>query len=150
MLCRGSRRRDGGPRSREPVRRTWHRGHMDFSSPTLAATRDRLFVRFGARVTPWWGQLPEVLAELAERWELVVGDAVGRGNTSLVVRCRRGDGRRAVLKLTPDAELGAAEAWALRIWESSGRVPRVWGHDPQLGALLLEAIPNETPLAELG
>src|SRR5438309_10166064 len=118
MLCRGSRRRDGGPRSRELVRRTWHRGHMDFSSPTLAATRDRLFVRFGARVTPWWGQLPEVLAELAERWQLVVCAPFGSGNTTLVVRCRCAAGRRAVLKLTPDAELGAAEAWALRIWEA--------------------------------
>jgi streptomycin 6-kinase len=65
-----------------------------------------------------------------------------------VVRCRRVDGRRAVLKLTPDAELGAAEAAALRRWEPSGRVPAVWGHDAALGALLLEAIPDETPLAE--
>jgi streptomycin 6-kinase len=85
---------------------------------------------------------------LAARWELVVGEAVGRGNTSLVVRCRHADGRPAVLKLTPDAELGATEASALRRWESSGRVPLVWGHDAALGALLLEAIPSETSLAE--
>ena len=98
---------------------------------------------------PWWEQLPEVLAELAERWELVVGDAVGRGNTSLVVRCRRADGRPAVLKLTPDGKIAAAEASALQRLESSGRVPLVWGHDPPLAALLLEAIPNETPLSEL-
>jgi streptomycin 6-kinase len=130
--------------------RAWHRGHVDFSSPTLDATRDRLLVRFGARVTPWWDQLPEVLAELAERWGLVVGDAVGRGNTSLVVRCRRADGRGAVLKLTPDGQITAEEASALQRWEPSGRVPLVWGYDPPLGALLLEAIPNETPLSELG
>ena len=55
-----------------------------------------------------------------------------------------------MLKLTPDAELGAAEAWALRRWQPSGRVPLVWGHDAPLGALLLEAIPSETPLSELG
>jgi streptomycin 6-kinase len=132
------------------VPHAWHRGQVDLSSPTLDATRDRLLARFGARVTPWWDQLPEVLAELAKRWELVVDDAVERGNTSLVVRCRRADGRRAVLKLTPDAELGAAEASALQRLEASGRVPLVWGHDPLLGALLLEAIPNETPLSELG
>jgi streptomycin 6-kinase len=52
-------------------------------------------------------------------------------------------------QLTPDAELGAAEAWALRSWEPSGRVPLVWGYDATLGALLLEAIPSETPLSEL-
>jgi streptomycin 6-kinase len=126
----------------------WHRGRVDFSSPTLDATRGRLLVRFGARVEPWWERLPGAIAELAARWELVVGEAVGRGNTSLVVRCRRADGRPAVLKLTPDAELGATEASALRRWESSGRVPLVWGHDAALGALLLEAIPSETSLAE--
>jgi streptomycin 6-kinase len=87
------------------------------------------------------------MAALAERWELVVDDAVGRGNTSLVVRCRRSDGRPAILKLTPDARLPAAEASALRRWECSRRVPLVWGHDAALGALLLEAIPSETPLS---
>jgi streptomycin 6-kinase len=131
-------------------RRAWHRGRVDFSSPTLEATRGRLLARFGARVEPWWERLPAAIAELTERWELAVGDAVGRGNTSLVVRCRRADGRAAVLKLTPDAELGAAEAWALRSWEPSGRVPLVWGYDAVLGALLLEAIPSEIPLSELG
>lgn len=129
--------------------RAWHRGRVDFSSPTLDATRGRLLARFGALIEPWWERLPAAIAELAERWELVVGDAVGRGNTSLVVRCRRADGRPAVLKLTPDAEIGAAEAFALRSWESSGRVPLVWGHDAALGALLLEAISNELPLSEL-
>ena len=126
----------------------WHGGRVDLSSPAVAATRRRLLARFGGRVEPWWDRLPGATADLAERWELVIGAAVGRGNTSLVVRCRRADGRPAVLKLTPDAELGAAEASALRRWEPSGRVPAVWGHDAALGALLLEAIPDETPLAE--
>jgi streptomycin 6-kinase len=121
---------------------------VDFSSATLDATRGRLLARFGARVEPWWERLPGAIADLAERWELVVGDAVGRGNTSLVVRCRRADGRPAVLKLTPDAELGREEASALRHWESSRRMPLLWGHDPAVGALLLEAIPGETPLSE--
>ncbi len=89
---------------------------------------------------PWWERLPEDVAELAERWELVIGGAVGRGNTSLVLWCRRIDGRAAVLKLTPDAELGAAEASALRRWVPSGRVPLVWSYDAALGALLLEVI----------
>jgi streptomycin 6-kinase len=99
-------------------------------------------------VEPWWDRLPGAVAHLAERWGLVVGDAVGRGNTSLVIRCRRADGRLAVLKLTPDSELAVAEASALRRWESSGRVPLVWGHDAGLGALLLEAIQGDTPLSE--
>jgi streptomycin 6-kinase len=139
-----------GAEKRSPMRRAWHRGRVDFSSPTLDAARGRLLARFGTRVEPWWERLPAAIAELAERWELVVGDAVGRGNTSLVVRCRLADGRPAVLKLTPDAEHGAAEASALRSWEPSGRVPLVWGNDAASGALLLEAIPSEIPLSELG
>jgi len=106
--------------------------------------------RFGTRVEPWWKSLPKATGELAERWELVVGDAVGRGNTSLVVRCRRADGCAAVLKLTPDGDLAAAEAAALRSWQPSGRVPAVWGHDVARGALLLEALANEIPLSEMG
>jgi hypothetical protein len=66
------------------VRRPWHGGRVDFSSPTPDATRDLSSGRFGARPQPWWDQLAEVLAELEEGWELVVGDTVGRGNTSLV------------------------------------------------------------------
>jgi len=121
---------------------------VEFSSPVLEATRERLRARFGARVEPWWERLPEALADLTARWELRLGEPVGRGNTSLVVRCRRGDGRAAVLKLTPDAVLGGAEARALRSWGPSGRVPEVWGYDPAASALLLEAIPGETPLSE--
>jgi streptomycin 6-kinase len=123
---------------------------MDFSSPTVEATRGRLIARFGAeRVEPWWESLPTALAELAKRWQLALGDDVGRGNNSLVVRCQA-DVRPAVLKLTPETEIAAAEAWALRSWEPTGRVPQVWGYDAAVSALLLEAIPNETPLWELG
>lgn len=122
---------------------------VNFSSATLAATRGRLLGRFGAPVEAWWERLPAAVAGLAERWELHVDGAVGRGNTSVVLRCRRADGRAAVLKLTPDAAIARGEAAALRRWEASGRVPLVWEHDEGLGALLLEAIPNEAPLAEL-
>lgn len=121
---------------------------MDLGSPVLDATRLRLVARFGAAVEPWWADLPGVLDDLAGRWGLAVGDAVGRGNTSLVLRCRRGDGRAGMLKLTPDADLAAAEAAALWSWQPSGRVPAVWGAAP--GAVLLEALPDETPLAESG
>lgn len=121
---------------------------MDLSSPTLEATRARLAARFGARVQPWWERLPATVAELTARWDLAVGDAVGRGNTSLVVRCRRADGRPAMLKLTPEAELASAEGRALLHWQPSGHVPLVYEHDPALGALLLEAIASETPLAD--
>jgi streptomycin 6-kinase len=121
---------------------------VDLSSPVHEATRARLVARFGAEVAPWWARLPETLDSLAARWGLVVGGPVGRGNTSLVIRCRRADGGRAVLKLCPVPSLSRAEAQALRAWRPSGRVPALWEADATAGALLLEALPDEAPLSE--
>ncbi|SNR28691.1 streptomycin 6-kinase [Haloechinothrix alba] len=121
---------------------------MDLSSDALDGTRSRLYTRFGERVLPWWRQLPDTLGELATRWDLVLEAAVGSGNTSLVVRCSRGGVQRAILKLTPDTGIAEAEAFALRSWHVSGRVPRVWEYDAASGALLLEAIPAGSPAAE--
>ncbi len=114
----------------------------------LEATRRRLATRFGAQVDAWWERLPRTLDELARRWEIAIAEPVGRGNTSLVLRARTAEGRAAILKLSPDPDLASTEARALAAWAPSGRVPQVWGHDAALGALLLEAIATETPLAE--
>lgn len=92
--------------------------------------------------------LPETMATLALRWSLEFGDPIGRGNSSVVWRCRRDDGAGAVLKMIPEPRIAQTEARALRVWEPSGRVPKVFDHDPAVGALLLEAIPNESPLSE--
>jgi len=129
------------------LRGACHRGRVDVLSTAFDTTRARLVARFGARVEPWWQRLPGVLGELAVRWDLVLGDAVGHGNTSLVIRCQRVEGQPAMLKLTPDSSLAAAEASALRSWAASRRVPLVWGFDLAAGALLLEALPDETPLS---
>jgi streptomycin 6-kinase len=82
--------------------------------------------------------------------QLVLDEPVGRGNTSLVLRCRLADGRAGILKLTPNAEIAALEASALRAWAGSGRVPQVWGWDEALAALLLEAIPGERSVLDVG
>jgi streptomycin 6-kinase len=114
-----------------------------------AATRDRLVARFGAAVVePWSERVPGLVADLAGRWELVVGEPIGRGNTSLVIRCRRAGRGPAILKLSPEDELADAEARALRAWAPTGRVPAVHAVAP--GALLLEAIPDGTPLEAAG
>lgn len=123
---------------------------MDYSSPVYAAVRARLQSRFGDAVHAWWGALPELVTELSARWGLAVDAPVGRGNTSVVLRCRREDGSAAILKLTPDREIAVAEASSLGRWASSGRVPAVWAHDAAIGALLLEAISSEVPLSEGG
>ncbi|WP_344056529.1 aminoglycoside phosphotransferase family protein, partial [Prauserella halophila] len=118
---------------------------MDLSSPAAAATRERLRARFGATAETWWSGLRERLDALTADWELELGEPVGSGNTSLVVRCHVGT-RPAILKLTPDAAIAGTEAAALRVWQPSGRVPAVYAEAD--GALLLEAIPSETTLAD--
>lgn len=121
---------------------------MDFSAPIYAAAHARLRARFGERVEPWWAALPTVCDELSQRWELQLGRPVGRGNTSLVLRCQRADGLPAILKLTPERGLSAVEASALRSWAPSRRVPALWGHDSAFGALLQEFFPGQGPLAD--
>lgn len=51
-------------------------------------------------------------------------------------------------EVTPEPDLGQAEADALRCWQPSGRVPELWGFDAPTGALLLEAIATELPVSE--
>jgi streptomycin 6-kinase len=123
-------------------------GRMVASSWVLDATLDRLVARFGDRALTWWADMPETVERLAGRWELEVGDPVGRGNTSLVLRAIRADGRRAMLKLGPVPAIGMAEGRALRSWSRSGRTPRLWAADSATGALLLEALPDERPVGD--
>ncbi|MCP2255363.1 streptomycin 6-kinase [Prauserella aidingensis] len=118
---------------------------MDLSSPRSAAARDRLRARFGAAADTWWAGLPDRLDTLTGRWDLVLAEPVGSGNTSLVVRCHAPEGP-AILKLTPDPAIARTEAAALRLWQPSGRVPAVYADAGD--ALLLEAMPSETTLAD--
>lgn len=86
---------------------------MDSASPALELTRLRLVDRFGSGVAEWWQSVPRTVERLADGWGLVVQQPVGRGNTSLVLRCRRADGEAAILKVCPDPAIVAAEAGAL-------------------------------------
>src|SRR5207244_5630513 len=72
---------------------------------------------------------------------------VQRGSMSVVVLCRAGDGRPAVLKVSPDRTRLADEAAALARWHTA-HVPAVLAVDESVGALLIEAIEPGTPLVE--
>jgi streptomycin 6-kinase len=115
---------------------------MDWSGPTLAATRDRLAARFTGFVDidRWWAEVPGVVEGLAARWSLREMEAVGRGGSSLVLRAQAADGAPAYLKLVPEPVLADQEARALRHWAGTGRVPAVREVDAGLGALLLESL----------
>jgi streptomycin 6-kinase len=104
-------------------------------------------MRFGAEVATWFDELPNLLRALAASWEIELGEPIPRGSVSVVIRCRLRDGRRGVLKVSPDRARIAAEAAALESWSTS-HTPAVLALDEQLGALLLEAIEPGTPLVD--
>ena len=110
-----------------------------------SGARQRLSARFGSEVEAWFDELPGRLTALAERWQFELGSPIPRGSVSAVFRCRMADGRRAVLKASPDRVRLAFEAAALDAWHTV-HTPAVIALDEQLGALLIEAIEPGTPL----
>jgi streptomycin 6-kinase len=120
------------------------------SSPTSgidAGVGRRLTARFGTEIGPWLDELPAVLSVLAQRWQLELGSFIPRGSMSAVIHCRMSDGRRAVLKVSPDRARLAHEAAALGRW-TTVHTPSVYAVDESAGALLLEAIEPGTALVE--
>ncbi|MFJ9949600.1 aminoglycoside phosphotransferase family protein [Kitasatospora sp. NPDC091207] len=101
-----------------------------------AEVQDRLTVRFGPAAEAWCAALPALVDDLARRWGLTVR-AAGGGGTSRVFRCERGDGATVWLKLTPDPEVAAQEATALRAWAGLPCVVRLLETDAAANALLL-------------
>jgi streptomycin 6-kinase len=119
---------------------------MDSTVPGIdAGARQRLAARFGNGVEAWFDELPGVLSALAQRWQLDLGPAIPRGSVAAVFWCKMADGRRAVLKASPDRARLAFEAAALEAWRNA-QTPAVIALDEQLGALLIEAIEPGTPL----
>jgi streptomycin 6-kinase len=107
--------------------------------------RQRLIARFGTDVEAWFGELPGVLTALAARWQFKFGSPIPRGSVSAVFHCQMADGRRAVLKASPDRARLVFEAAALDACQTM-HTPAVIAIDEQLGALLIEAIEPGTPL----
>ncbi|HET9724015.1 MAG TPA: hypothetical protein VFR44_09260, partial [Actinomycetota bacterium] len=120
-------------------------------SPTVPSidpgVRQRLTARFGREVETWFDELPGALTALAERWQLELGPPMPRGSVSMVFRCRMADGRRAVLKVSPDRSRLALEAASLTTWNAV-HTPAVIASAEELGALLIESIEPGTPLVD--
>jgi streptomycin 6-kinase len=123
-----------------------YRRRMSSALPSIdAGVRQRLTARFGNEVETWFDELPSLLTALTERWHIELDSPIPRGSVSAVFRCRTADGRRAVLKASPDRARLAFEAAALDAWHT-GHTPTVIALDEQLGALPIEAIEPGTPL----
>lgn len=94
----------------------------------------------------WLDELPEVVAALAERWSLTLGEPYQPGGeVSWVAPARTADGRDVVLKAGwrhPDSE---SEADGLRFWAGRGAVELYDAHvEATTCALLLERLPGPT------
>lgn len=99
----------------------------------------------GARGDEWLRELPDVVARLQARWNLVVEPCFPDLSFNYVAPATRKDGTRVVLKIglpTDDNEI-ISEAAYLRLAGGSGAV-KLLDEDPALRALLLQrAFPGE-------
>jgi streptomycin 6-kinase len=110
--------------------------------------RRRLEARFGSGARDWIEDLPGTLDRLCGQWDLEIEGVHRPGRTSVVYACRRKDGRRGALKVSPEARLVSAESRMLGLWSQTGRVPQVWEVDSDLGAMLMESVEPGGVLAD--
>jgi streptomycin 6-kinase len=92
----------------------------------------------------WLDGLPDLLAAVAARWELTLGEPYGL-SFNYVARAARADGTPAVLKLAPPAGELRLEVAALRHFAGAGAV-RLLEARVEAGAVLLERADPGEPL----
>jgi streptomycin 6-kinase len=98
--------------------------------------------RFGPSGERFLRELPQRLAAIAARWNLVLGESLPVGIGGYLVAVRTASGDDAVLKLSPTGaaeqdKLNELEAYALRRWDGEGAV-KLFDADLAAGALLIE------------
>jgi len=106
----------------------------------------------GSAGRAWLEDLPEVVATLAESWELALGAALSGGTASYVTAATNSSGRACVLKVAMPRAMDGDDGFARSV-----RVHRIAGgcgcaellaHDEDLSAMLLERLgPNLDDLA---
>jgi streptomycin 6-kinase len=96
----------------------------------------------------WLELLPGLLDEVAEQWQLRLGDPFPDASASLTLRAFRTEGKPVVLKLQYPHREAEMEAAALAQWNGDGAV-RLLAHDSGRHALLLELCEPGGPLYEL-
>jgi len=93
----------------------------------------------------WLAELPALVEELSERWQLRPDAPYHGGSCAWVAPATRADGGRAVLKVTWPHREARAEGRVMRAWRGRGAA-EVYAHDPRHHALLLERCELGTPL----
>ncbi|MGH9454333.1 MAG: aminoglycoside phosphotransferase family protein [Terriglobia bacterium] len=96
----------------------------------------------------WLDNLPRVLEELCERWQLRLGTPFEGGCVAFVAPAQDASGRRVVLKVSILDDETRQEGDALAFWAGRGAV-QLMDRDPEHGALLLERAEPGIPLSSL-
>ena len=109
-------------------------------------------MRNGAAGQRWLEALPDVVAGLALRWRLELGEAFGGGTAGYVVAATDDVGRACVLKVAMPLDMNEHDDFARSVHAhelAAGRgCAELLAHDPSAPAMLLERLgPN---LADLG
>ncbi|HEX5164475.1 MAG TPA: aminoglycoside phosphotransferase family protein [Thermomicrobiales bacterium] len=102
---------------------------------------------FGDAGLGWLARLPEIVAECAEQWGLVVEPPFAL-SYNYVAPARRADGTPVVLKVRCPHEEASAEMEALRAFAGDG-ICAVLAQDEERNASLLERVLPGMPLAAL-
>jgi streptomycin 6-kinase len=93
----------------------------------------------------WLANLPSVVAQCRDEWELDLGEPFPYAHASLAVPATTADGTDAVLKVQFPHRESEFEADALALWDGDGAV-RLLAHDRERSALLLERLRPGTAL----
>lgn len=112
--------------------------------PDALASWHRKF--FGVAGGAWIDALPDLAADLLDRWQLRPDGAPTCGAVALVIPVLHADGTPSVLKLQPVTDETVGEPDALRAWNGTGAV-RLLNHDPGSGSMLLERLDADRSLA---
>jgi streptomycin 6-kinase len=96
-------------------------------------------MHLGPRGERWLAELPSVIAHLAQRWSISVGQVLAGGTGSYVARARTEDGSDAILKIAIPEVGFADELRVLERAQGHGYV-RLLADDPGYEAMLLEAL----------
>ncbi|MFV0307401.1 MAG: aminoglycoside phosphotransferase family protein [Desertimonas sp.] len=99
--------------------------------------------------TDWLRSVPDLVDELATRWDLTIGASLDGGTEAHVVAVTTADGTGAVLKLIVprDGDAARHEITTLQLADGRG-CARLLAADPALGALVVERLGQ--PLADAG
>jgi streptomycin 6-kinase len=103
---------------------------------------------YGERGQIWLNNLPNLLAELAERWQLQMFDHVPNLSYNYVAPVMQANGTPAILKLGPVSNDFACEVAALE-WYAGRSICHLLRVDHQQGAMLLERFQPGTTLTML-